>query len=189
MDKKNLMVIFPGMGYNSSRPILYYTRKLAQKYGYEIREVSFELPEKASAVKGKPEKMLEAFNIALSQAKEQLKDIDYSAYDRVIFAGKSIGTAIAAEYDRQENVNAEHIVFTPVAQTFKYLRKECGIVIHGTSDPWCETPFADEKCKELGIECIKIANANHSLETDSVQIDLGNLGSIMKIVEDFIKLK
>ena len=186
MEKKNLMVIFPGMGYNSSRPILYYTRKLAQKYGYEIREVSFELPEKASAVKGNPAKMLEAFNIALSQAKEQLEDIDYSAYDRIIFAGKSIGTAIAAEYDRQENVNAEHIVFTPVEQSFKYLRKECGIVIHGTSDPWCETSFAEEKCRELGVKCIKIANANHSLETDSVQTDLGNLGCIMKNVEDFI---
>jgi len=186
MDKKKLMVIFPGMGYNSSRPVLYYTRKLAQKYSYEIREVNFELPEKASEVKGNPEKMKNAFLIALSQADEQLNDIDYSKYDRVVFAGKSIGTAIAAEYDRQRNVNAEHIVFTPVAQTFGYLRKKCGIVVHGTSDPWCDTSIADDKCKELGIKCIKIANANHSLETDSVQTDLGNLMTIMKNVEDFI---
>ena len=181
---RKIACLFPGIGYTCDKPLLYYSRKLLQETGWEILPVAYSgFP---SGVKGNPEKMLEAFNIALSQAKEQLKDIDYAAYDRIIFAGKSIGTAIAAEYDRQENVNAEHIVFTPVAQTFKYLRKECGIVIHGTSDPWCDTPFADEKCGELGIECIKIANANHSLETDSVQTDLGNLACIMKNVEDFI---
>ncbi|MBO4458874.1 MAG: hypothetical protein J5802_14305 [Butyrivibrio sp.] len=186
MDKKNLMVIFPGMGYNTSRPVLYYTRKLAQKYGYEIREVNFSFPEKAADVKGKSDKMSQSFEIAMSHAREQLAGIDYGSYDRVIFVGKSIGTVVAAAYDKQENVNAEHIIYTPLPHTFKYSRKECGIMVHGTSDPWCETQIVDEKSRELNIECIKVADANHSLETDSVQTDLGNLMKIMVKIEMYV---
>ena len=40
MEKK-LAVIFPGVGYHSDKPLLYYSKKLAKNHGYEIKEVKY----------------------------------------------------------------------------------------------------------------------------------------------------
>ena len=34
--EKRLAVIFPGVGYHVDKPLLYYSRKLAKEYGYEV---------------------------------------------------------------------------------------------------------------------------------------------------------
>ena len=34
--EKRIAVIFPGVGYHVDKPLLYYSRKLAGRYGYEI---------------------------------------------------------------------------------------------------------------------------------------------------------
>ena len=50
MEKK-IAVLFPGIGYHTDKPLLYYSKKLARKRGYEIVEVKYgPLP---SGVKGK----------------------------------------------------------------------------------------------------------------------------------------
>lgn len=57
--KKKIAVLFPGIGYHTDKPLLYYSRKLAMERGYEIAEVKYgELP---ANVKGNAKKMLEAF--------------------------------------------------------------------------------------------------------------------------------
>ena len=33
--KEKLAIIFPGIGYHSDKPLLYYSRKLAKERGYE----------------------------------------------------------------------------------------------------------------------------------------------------------
>ena len=57
MEKK-IAVLFPGIGYHTDKPLLYYSKKLARKRGYEIVEVKYgPLP---SGVKGNAEKMRKA---------------------------------------------------------------------------------------------------------------------------------
>ena len=95
MEKK-IAVLFPGIGYHTDKPLLYYSKKLARKRGYEIVEVKYgPLP---SGVKGNAEKMRKAFEMALIYATEQLAEIDFAAYDAVLFISKSVGTAVAAAY-------------------------------------------------------------------------------------------
>ena len=68
---KKLAVIFPGVGYHVDKPLLYYSKKIAAHYGYEIVEVAYgKLPKK---VKGSKEKMEKTFRIALGQAEESGK--------------------------------------------------------------------------------------------------------------------
>ena len=44
---KKLAVIFPGVGYHVDKPLLYYSKKIAAHYGYEIVEVAYgKLPKK-----------------------------------------------------------------------------------------------------------------------------------------------
>ena len=186
MDNKKIAIIFPGMGYHSDKPLLYFSKKLARENGYELIEVNYEFPYKAREIMNDKVKMKEAFEIAADQIKEKLGEISFTTYSDVVFIGKSIGTALAAYYDRQLQVGARHLVFTPVPQTFEMLRDKSGIVFHGLDDPWCPTDIATSMCKKLGLELYTVDKANHSLETGSAAADIRNLIGIMKKVKSFI---
>jgi phosphoglycolate phosphatase len=186
MSDKKIAVIFPGMGYHSDKPLLYFSKRLAREKGYEVVEAHYEFPFKAKEIMNDKVRMKEAFEEAVSQIQEDLTGIKFDEYSDVVFIGKSIGTALAAHFDRALGVGARHIVFTPVPQTFEMLKKDAGIVFHGLADPWCKTEIADARSKELGLELHKIDRANHSLETDSPMEDLISLQAVMKRVESFL---
>lgn len=186
MDKKKVAVIFPGMGYHSDKPLLYFSKRIARENGYEIIEVNYEFPHKAREIMNDKVRMKEAFEIAVSQIKELLGEISFADYSDVVFIGKSIGTALAAYFDNELQVGARHLVFTPVPQTFEKLRRKAGMVFHGLDDPWCPTDVAMSKCKELELELYKVDKANHSLETKSAIEDIRNLKGIMQKVKQFI---
>ena len=89
-----LAVIFPGIGYTADKPLLYYTSRLARKHGYQIQTVSYgTLPEN---IKGDSVKMRQAFDLALAQTEESLRDIDWTSYGSILFISKSIGTREAS---------------------------------------------------------------------------------------------
>lgn len=56
---KKIAVLFPGVGYHTDKPLLYYSKKLAKYLGFEILEVAY--PPLPSGIKGSPDKMEEAF--------------------------------------------------------------------------------------------------------------------------------
>ena len=97
MEKElhKLAVIFPGIGYTADKPLLYFGRRIAVEYGYEVRIMDYKgFPPK---VKGDRNRMEESFFIALRQAEEMLAGVDFAEYDDVVFIGKSIGTIVAAK--------------------------------------------------------------------------------------------
>ena len=77
---KRLAVFFPGIGYTVDKPLLHYSRRLAEKHGFEIRLLPYGgFPKK---VKGDRDRMLECGRLACRQAKEMLADLDYDlGYD------------------------------------------------------------------------------------------------------------
>lgn len=186
MVGNKLAVIFPGMGYNSDKPVLYYTKKIAKKAGFDIVDVTYELPVKSKEIMNDKEGMKGAFEIAIKQVEQQLKEYDFDKYEKIVFVGKSIGTALAAYYDGKNKIGATQIVFTPVPQTFDFLRAGSGIVFHGNADPWCKTEIADPKCKELSLELVIVEQGNHSLETGAVIADIEALQDVMERVELFL---
>lgn len=111
-----LAVIFPGIGYHMDKPLLYYGKKLAMQLGYEIKEVPYGGFPKD--VKGSEEKMKEAFLSALSQSERLLGEVDFTAYEELLFISKSVGTAVAAAYAGKHGLAPLHIYFTPVEQSF-----------------------------------------------------------------------
>lgn len=179
-----LAVIFPGIGYHADKPLLYYAKKLARSFGYEIAEVPYrDFPE---GVKSSPEKMKEAFESALAQAEKLLGDKDFSKYDDLLFISKSIGTAVASAYAVGHGLNAHHIYYTPVAETFCLVKGD-GVVFHGTKDPWVETDIVAKACEEKGLPLFLTENANHSLETGEVAEDLRNLAFIMEETRRYLE--
>ena len=102
-----ICVLFPGIGYTTEMPLMYYPGKMMIGQGYELVRLKYhELP---SGVKGNKEKMKEAFDIALAQSMEQLGDIDWSSYDEVLFIGKSIGTVIASCCGQKLGINIKYV--------------------------------------------------------------------------------
>ena len=119
---KKIAVLFPGIGYHTDKPLLYYSRELARERGYEIKEIKYgDLP---SGIKGNHAKMLEAFQKALQDAKEQLTEVSFEQYEDVLFLSKSIGTAVAAAYARERRVQARQVYYTPVEESFEAIERE-----------------------------------------------------------------
>ncbi|HIR88732.1 MAG TPA: alpha/beta hydrolase [Candidatus Fimimorpha faecalis] len=177
-----LAVIFPGIGYHTDKPLLYYGKKLAASYGYEIVKLSYQhFPEK---VKDSKEKMQQSVEIALEQTEEKLKKIKFSQYEDILFISKSIGTAVAATFAKNHRIPAHHIFYTPVEPSFAVMNQN-GIVFHGTKDPWIDTSLVKEKCAEKRLPLVIIENANHSLETGDVLTDLKNLIFIMEHTKQY----
>jgi len=179
----SLAIIFPGIGYHSDKPLLYYSKKIAKNKGYEIVEVSYTFKEDFNVIKTDAEKMQQAFDSAFEQVVAQLKDINFGEYERVIFVGKSIGTAIATRYNMTYELDADMVVFTPIEATFAYINNCEGLVFHGSADPLCDTDMCVQLCEELSLTYAVIPEANHSLETGDIHNDIQNLDRIMDIVE------
>ena len=186
MEHDKLAVIFPGMGYHSDKPLLYYSKRLSREHGYEIIEISYGFQVRARDIMNDKDGRSNAFLHAVSETKKQLAEVDFGSYRDVLFIGKSIGTTVAAFYDKENGINARHIVFTPVTETFEHLRDGCGIVFHGTADPWCDTDLAENKTKELHLELIKVVGANHSLETGDAIVDSRRMPEILEKVNDIM---
>ena len=180
---KKIAVLFPGIGYHADKPLLYYSKKLVMNKGYKIADVKYGvLP---SGVKGNPEKMLEAFRKALQYATEQLTAVKFNTYSEVLFISKSVGTAVAAAYAKQYNINARQIYYTPVAESFDAIGQE-GIVFHGTADPWADTELIKTECRKRNLPLYITENANHSMETGDVVNDLLIMKDIIENVSSFL---
>ena len=181
---KNIACLFPGIGYTCDKPLLYYSRKLLEKQGWEVIPVSYSgFP---SGVRGDAEKEKECIRIAGEQTEEILKDIDWNTYDDILFVGKSVGTVVGTKYAKEHNISCRQVLFTPVEATFQYTGEKA-IVFHGTADPWADTDMVRENCKRLGIPLYETEDANHSLETGHVMKDIREMGKIMKLVKYFVR--
>ena len=183
---KKLVVLFPGIGYHNDKPLMYYTKKIANKAGHEIIEVSYDLSQDVASVKGDNEKRHLALDKAFQQVKDKLKDIKFEQYERVVFVGKSIGTTIMARYALENKLDMDMIIFTPIPETFEYLGNCEGLLFHGSADPLCDTDMCVQLCEEMSITYAIIPDANHSLETGEVETDIQNLTSIMTTIKGII---
>lgn len=181
---RKIAVVFPGIGYHTDKPLLYYSKKIASSFQYEIVEVPYGNFEEG--VKGYPEKMLRAFEIAQMQCEEMLKEVPFENYDKILFLSKSIGTAAASMYAKKHHLQTFNVFYTPVQASME-LMEQPGIVFHGTDDSWIETTDLIEKCQKKQYPYHLIEGGNHSLETGDVLVDIRNMECIMKETRQYIK--
>lgn len=179
-----LAVIFPGIRYHVDKPLLFYSKKIAASHGFEIVEVPYgNFP---ADVKGSPEKMREAFQSALRQSEEMLRNVEFGKYDTILFISKSIGTAVAAEYARRRQIQTKNVYYTPVKESMAFMEQP-GIVFHGTADNWVGNEELTAFCKAYRYPLYLIGDGNHSLETGHVLFDINNLRNIMEATEKYIE--
>ena len=73
-------VFFPGIGYHCDKPLLYYSRKLAQECGYE-ETIALSYTYDGGNIRGNEEKMQQAFESLYEQAEKSLSAIDFDKYE------------------------------------------------------------------------------------------------------------
>ena len=105
----------------------------------------------------------------------------------MLFISKSVGTAVAASYAMERGISVRNIYYTPVEQSFNFIKEKSGVVFHGTADPWVETHIIEEGCKKLSLPLYITPNASHSIETGDVQTDLSNFKMIMEQTDKYIR--
>ena len=128
--KKQLAVLFPGIGYHADKPLLYYSAKLARAHGCEVTTVQY--PALPSGLRGNPE-----------QIEAALPDLDPAG---IAFHGTAdpwARTELITEGCRRLDVplhlteNADHsmetgdvlrditILHTILKQTDRWMRQRC----------------------------------------------------------------
>ena len=186
MSRKEIVCLFPGIGYTCDRPLLYYSGKMFSAMGREVVRIQYGgFPDK---VKGDAGKMAQSAESALAQAETLLRDIDWKVYDSILFVSKSIGTVVAGTYAQRHQIPCRHVLFTPVEATFRSGITDA-VVFHGTADPWADTGKIRKACEKAGLPLFVTEHANHSLETGDVDADIRNLRKVMQKVREFSELR
>ncbi|MBE5931436.1 MAG: hypothetical protein E7268_10360 [Lachnospiraceae bacterium] len=172
---KKLAVMFPGVGYTMDFPLLYYASFWYEAKGYE------QIHMKYNSILFAPNLMKEEKTLkARDYIWEKVKNIDFSAYDEVVFFSKSFGTAEAGILAERLGINPVQIYLTPVPTALPYIKAGDTVVI-GTADevyPECKAYF-----DEHGIQPMYIEEADHSLEVKGKLFEsLEILKNVMKFV-------
>lgn len=168
------------MGYHADKPLLYYSAKLAAASGYEIVKITY-LPCTVDF-----DHMREYVEDCIRAAEQQLKDVDLSAQEDVLFLSKSVGTVTATAFAAFHQLPARHVLFTPLEETFIHAADACGIAFSGTKDQCADHAKIKDLCSQKNIPLTAIENANHSLETGDVLQDLTIMHQVMTTVRSYL---
>ncbi len=173
---KKLAVMFPGVGYNMDCPLLYYASFLYEANGYE------QIHMKYNNIFFEPDLTREEKSLRVRDyVWEKAKDIDFSAYDEVVFLSKSFGTAEAGYLAEKIGITPAQIYLTPVPRALPYI-KEADTVVMGTADE--KYPECKRYCDEHGVRPMYVEGANHSLEVEGKLFEsLEILKEVMKYIE------
>ena len=161
---KKICVVFPGIGYHTDKPLLYYSKKYMIAHGYDIVDVTY------GKLSGHlPEEIQKVFDDGWNKAVDCLKNVDFSETEDIVFLSKSIGTV-------------RNIYFTPLEITMQYANSN-GIAFHGTADPLVNTGELTRLCEAKSIPLYTYEGGNHSIETKDI---LWNIKTQKDIAEKYI---
>ncbi|MCR5452789.1 MAG: alpha/beta hydrolase [Lachnospiraceae bacterium] len=181
---KKLAIVFPGIGYHKDKPLLYYAGKMVKSMGFDILSIEYRnMPKK---IIGDAKMIDKAIKIGYDEAKEQLEGIDFSVYEDIVFVGKSIGTAILAQYASEHMISSKQLWYTPIEATFLFPSKNA-IAFIGDDDPWSDVDKIKRMAGEYGIGLYSYPGCNHSLECRDVDKDLVNIRDVMKKSLSFLE--
>lgn len=175
------LVILPGRGYLSEHPVLYYLRKMAAEQGYDVLSIQYQFQRVSNTPTGD-------LSSEVSQAVDAL--LAHQSYQRMVFAGKSLGTPLAVEQIYRIPIPDQRLILlTPIGEAVKQVDGHRALTILGTVDEVYHTLALDAiHAREKSTHTWRfLEGLNHALETDHWEISLAALGEVIQMCEQFLR--
>jgi hypothetical protein len=172
-----LLLIAPGRGYTCDHPVLHYLRKLALELGYDVLSVRYNFQNSLSRMRSPSdddlEQELEAAFAALPPH-----------YERICFAGKSLGTPLAVSAaKRHRAADTRLILLTPIMPKLE-TEDFPTLAVIGTDDFYYSPELVSDNPH---VRWHVYDGLNHGLETKEWRGSLTILAELMAALETFLK--
>ena len=185
---KKLAVIFPGVGYTCTKPLLYYTAAMAAEHDYEI--IRLDYGQDIHTFHGRtPAELEPVIKLAIKRTLPQLENVPFNDYDDIIFISKSIGTTISCQLEGALSLRGKvkQFLMTPIPSTLRYLSDINGLFFAGTADPYMPENKIRAAARNFPEKTGGIfEDCNHSLEQKNDT--LGAIRNLRLIVECLEKM-
>jgi len=162
--KTGIAVCFPGTGFTCKEALF---ERLASDYlarEYDVIRLDFShIPFREI------ESLEEAVSVAQRSAKRQLSGVSFSDYQDAVFLSKSLGTILAAQFERDHNLRPRHLFLTPLNKTLSLVGPESRVIsmVLGSQDRFLTGKALAAYCEERNIPYCLIDGVNHSLKDDA----------------------
>lgn len=177
-----LTVILPGDGYTNTKPLMYYSYKIALELGLDVLciDYGFQISHKKFDVSTD-------FDIVVRESEQVLKKCLCRKYKMIIFIGKSLGTYIQNRLSK-EFIDYEqiHVYLTPVDKTIESIVDYPCLAITGSEDRKISSLNISSIQKNKNIELVKIEGGNHRLECSDTLKSIEMLSTTMGMLRKFI---
>ena len=172
-----LLVMAPGRGYTCDHPLLHYLRKLALELGYDVLGVRYSFQSSLSAMRSPN-------NNDLEQELEAAFSALPSHYQRICFAGKSLGTPLAVSAaKRHRAADTRLILLTPIMPRLE-TEDFPTLAVIGTDDFYYTPEMVSNNSH---VRWHVYDGLNHGLETQDWRGTLQVLPELLSILETFLK--
>ncbi len=189
---KKIALVFPGLAYNSTMPLLHYSIQSILATGINVLSVDYDYSDNYEflqlSLREKSEWLIGDVEAALEHVTKEEK------HEVVCLAGKSLGTlAVGHLLETQKHLRkAKTIWLTPLIknpdlmeQMLSYMKD--AIMVIGTSDSQYDSDLIDRLNANTQLGGIVIDGANHSLEIEGdVTKSLRVLMQIVTIIQQFL---
>ena len=186
---KKLAVFFPGRKYSVDCPLLYYSDFLLSVKDYKIKHLNYSKT-RDDVSKMDLDREIEE-NIKF--VNDELKGIDFSEYEEIVFIAKSIGTALLIKALKEFKLKkAKLILMTPLEQTLELMKDieesffKDSLIIAGDNDNFINFNKIMEFTSNKDIKLIRLNNLGHSLENDDPYESINIVSDIIKEIERFL---
>ena len=177
-----LTVILPGDGYTSTKPLMYYSYKIALELGLDVLCIDY-----GFQISHKKFDANTDFDIVVRESAQVLKKCLRRKYKMIIFIGKSLGTyvqnTLSKEFMDYEQI---HVYLTPVDKTIESIVDYPCLAITGSEDRKISNLNMSSIQNNKNIELVKIEGGNHRLECSTTLKSIEMLNTTMGILRKFI---
>ncbi|HEY3343666.1 MAG TPA: alpha/beta family hydrolase [Anaerolineaceae bacterium] len=166
---ETLTVVFPGLGYHTDLPVLYYPALALFGSGADVLRLEFRYNEQPGFSRQTDEE-LSAWLAADAAAVLDL-GLERHAYTRIALIGKSLGTVtMAAILDHIPTLDSAACLWLTPVLTNPAVRQQIdasenpGLVAIGDADPYYDPALVGRLKNKPNLRCLVFPGADHSLE-------------------------